>query len=500
MERRRILIIALCATLLLTGCVSSSPVEKTNSGQTLPTIRLGPDAPIGDSRSAYETDVLLYLPDANGTRLSGTTKKITIEANRAAEQTVMEACIEALLSEVNASDFYQSDQELRLATVSNPVETTGELATVNLHYTVQSMSREKRFALWAAITNTLTEFSGINYVSILVNGRDMGLDVIRTLPTGALARYTSGDISTYWSQIVVQVEETSTALQKSVALYFVGENGSSLLGEVRSITFTQRSFEAYALVLMEEMAIGSTKINGSKTVVPGWEYLERDPIYDASSQSMRLDFSFSVDDFLLINGYTREMLLSSICYTLTSFIPELNGIVVYIGGDLVTNLEGIGWSAANGLLRREDVSAFAADTCTVYFPNAEGTKLVATQRPIAQRQRTQPRAFLRELMVAPTDSRLSAALPEGITDADILGLQILGDTALVNLSTNFAQACEGMDATQERNMIYAMVNTLTELDGVSRVRFYVNGKQESLAGHLFIEGEFLRNTGIIGSW
>ena len=46
-------------------------------------------------------------------------------------------------------------------------------------------------------------------------------------------------------------------------------------------------------------------------------------------------------------------------------------------------------------------------------------------------------------------------------------------------------------------MIYAIVNTLTELGGVARVRLYVDGVQSQLAGHLFIGGEFLRHTGLI---
>ena len=122
---------------------------------------------------------------------------------------------------------------------------------------------------------------------------------------------------------------------------------------------------------------------------------------------------------------------------------------------------------------------------------------MAEKRPIAQRYRTAPRQLLREMMRAPGNPALSAALPEGVTDADVIGVKIEGDTALINFTQNFASACAGMDATQERNMIYAIVNTLTELEGVSRVRMYVDGEQTQLAGHLFLPGEFLPNSGLI---
>jgi hypothetical protein len=78
-----------------------------------------------------------------------------------------------------------------------------------------------------------------------------------------------------------------------------------------------------------------------------------------------------------------------------------------------------------------------------------------------------------------------------------LGILAQGDTVLVNLSDAFQKACEGLSEDEERNMVYCMVNTLTESEVLKRVRFYVNGEQKPLAGHIFMSGEFFRHPGAI---
>ena len=60
--------------------------------------------------------------------------------------------------------------------------------------------------------------------------------------------------------------------------------------------------------------------------------------------------------------------------------------------------------------------------------------------------------------------------------------------------------CAGMDKTRERNMIYAVVNSLCELPQVKRVQFLVNGQQpDTLAGTIYLPGSFLSNRDILSS-
>lgn len=507
-------LLALC--MLLTGCMASMPEERLPSGQSLPTFPPGPPAPVGDSQMERNSTVGLFVPDPNTLKLTlRPYQNIVLEPG----QSRPEAAVEALLRVINEENlFYRGTQPLRLAQVSNAVETSGELATVNLHTSAQMLRDEALFALRVAITNTLTALPEINYVNVLIDGRDIGLDFEGTLPTGVLSNYPSGDVNTLWGQMDMQREAVGEELQKTAALYYVSADGTSLLSEVRNITFPERDMARYAKNLLEEMTVLAND-NALRIVVPPVDlFFERDPIYARPEGYpvgyIHLYMHEEIDNQLLSLGSTRAMLMSSICYTLTSFIPQLEGVYFYIGGELVTQvtmMDGNEWFHKEGLMTRADLAGVVADMCTVYFPVASGDYLRAVSRSIPQRHKTQPRALIRELMNPPTNGSLGPALPEGTTDADVLGIQIVGDTALINFSTAFAEACRNMPpdkvSSQRRNMIYAIVNTLTELDGVSRVRFYFNGVQDAINSYddptdltspkVTTYGEFLRNIGLV---
>lgn len=483
---------------LLGGCMASIPEEKASTGQTLPPVRSGPEVRVGDSQSARQFSATLYIPSPDASRLNTRVQRIEVVPG----QTQHEALVTTLLRRIDESDFHAGTDQIRLASVSNAVETAGDLVTVNLYRSVRTITDlQKQYALRMAIVNTLTELPDVQYVNVLVDGRETGMDVAETIPSGLLTRLTGNDVALYWSQQEAARQEGGE-IRRPVALYFVSEDGQYLLGEARNMTFAGSGSGELAKALLGELAKGATRISGARTLVPGFDWFERDPVAVETEDGLFVELYFlrQLNDFLTLKGSTQAMMLSSICYTLTSFIPRLSGIIAYVDGEMVTEMtlmNGEKWEMASGRITRDSVAALAADTCVVYYPLADGSRLYPLTRPIAQRLRTQPRALMRELMKAPTEPGLAPALPEGISDADILGLQIQDDTALLNVSSAFADACRDMTAQQERNMIYAIVNTLTEIEGVTRVRIFVQGTQARLAGHLFIGGEFMRHPGLI---
>ena len=89
-------------------------------------------------------------------------------------------------------------------------------------------------------------------------------------------------------------------------------------------------------------------------------------------------------------------------------------------------------------------------------------------------------------------------LPDGLGDADILGLAIEGDTLLIHLSDRFAGLIRTQAAAWEQQACYAMVNTLGEALGIQRVRFFFGGETPGeLGGTLYWGGEFMLNPSLI---
>ncbi len=111
------------------------------------------------------------------------------------------------------------------------------------------------------------------------------------------------------------------------------------------------------------------------------------------------------------------------------------------------------------------------------------------------------RARVLELLKGPLQGDGDDVLPvkpPGVTADDILSVDVYGDTAYVNLSQNFKDACAGMSAKTEMLLVYAIVNTITAMDGIGKVQFLIEGQQtQALAGTLCLADPFLKNYGII---
>ena len=55
-----------------------------------------------------------------------------------------------------------------------------------------------------------------------------------------------------------------------------------------------------------------------------------------------------------------------------------------------------------------------------------------------------------------------------------------------------------MDYVAERNLVYSIVNTLTELSNVNRVRFFFEGRSAGeLANSIYLNTTLLPNPGLI---
>ena len=151
------------------------------------------------------------------------------------------------------------------------------------------------------------------------------------------------------------------------------------------------------------------------------------------------------------------------------------------------------------LIRRSDFSSRVGSVATLYLADAQGA-LRPVKRPVSMRSALSPRRLLSELFYYAGDgaSELRFPIPENIYPEDVLGTQVSGKIARVNLSANFYRYCQALDPATERALVYAMVNTLCALETVSAVRFYVEGAAaETLAGNIYLKRPLMANPGIV---
>ena len=216
---------------------------------------------------------------------------------------------------------------------------------------------------------------------------------------------------------------------------------------------------------------------------------------------LTLNFSSALANYLAFSGLDVWELAGSLALTACSFLPEIDAVRIMVNGDPITACT-IGDTILrfeNGLIRRSDFAGRVGSVVTLYLADAQG-RLEPVSRAVSTRSALSPRSLLNELFDY-TDRggrQLGFPIPENVRAEDILGIEIAGQIARVNLSANFYRCCQPLDADSERTLVYCMVNTLCAMEGIRAVRFYVEGiAADTLAGSIYLKSPLMANPGIV---
>ena len=194
-------------------------------------------------------------------------------------------------------------------------------------------------------------------------------------------------------------------------------------------------------------------------------------------------------------------LAGSLALTMTSFMPELDAVRVMVNNDPVTMCDmGDGIvQFPDGLIRREHFAGRVGSTATLYLVDG-ANEFRAIERAVSTRAALSPRRLLEELLsYAGADGEaLRLPLSARLNPDDLLGVQTVGGVARVNLSASFYRSCQGLSPRAERDLVYAIVNTLCAMEGIRGVRFFIEGRAaDTLAGTIYLKSVLLPNPGIV---
>ena len=130
---------------------------------------------------------------------------------------------------------------------------------------------------------------------------------------------------------------------------------------------------------------------------------------------------------------------------------------------------------------------------SLYFKNIETNSLVAEAKCIDVKELYKdPYTYLINMLITgPENGKLESAIPEG---TKVNSCNLKGNTLYVDLSKEFIDnAPSGIE--EESIVVYSIVNTLTELNEVSEVKFLING-EENLQfndGKINFKESFIKN-------
>ena len=484
---KRLLCLALC--VLLTGCSAkpaASPVAQ------LPSAPAGPDAPLGDAGLSQETIVPLYLPSHDGQSLLAFYETMLLPRDQHPAQIVLQA----LMAHPGNSRVRPLAGDVTLSLYgANPVEISGSVCTVNLSANALALSMQELYTTALAISTTLCELDGIDYVNLLIAGTPVAMDVGGNLPLGLLTSTTTQELPVLWEQMIARRTPVGelpahTPLTATAALYVPLADGTGVAAEPRRIAFSGQHPQQQVTALLTALSAGADTLTVAADM-PDLNslllFLPEITELDSGGRRVTLHFTANVKERIAASC-DPSCMFAAITLTLTSFVPSVQQVCILVGDGALTSLYSptLGSQLFPGaLMNRQHFAHALMALATVYVP--QGHQLTARKLSMPYRSASSPRAVLLTL----------DALPEGLTDADILGLAIKDDTLLVNFSTRYADVLR-QSPQQQRLAAYAMVNTLCEMLGTRRVRFYFGSETvETLGSNLAWDGEFLCNPALI---
>lgn len=510
MNKAKRLCLACALCMMLTACTSDVQIGSDNqAGATLAPAQNPYAAPVGDTQQDNAQTVLLFLPNRDGTRFIAVPERVPLPSSRHPA----DAVARRLLAHGGTDDASPLSQSVELS-LSQEVETTDEVATVSLSASALSLGEQELFTVCQALCNTLTQWGDIKHVNVLIAGVQPGLDTAALTPPGCFSRNVTDDIAAQYERTLAQKNsagDETRSFSAAAALYCPAPQGKGVLASARTLVFTGRDQGRMALVLLKALVSGASS-GAFPCVMPDLSsLLTADPYAQALSGGGRklvLNFDASLNQALADAGLTRSVTLASLTLTMTTFLPGVTAVEMHIGDETVTTMvpagiyEGAGKAVTftGGLMKRSDFTAFLLGTCTLCLQNSDGA-LRTVRRPVPYYLARSPGYLLAQLTAGPQafDSvgDTHPALPEGLTEADILGVSLQKDAVLVNLSPRAGEALAALAPDKQRVAVYAVVNTLTLLPGVRRVRLYVQGEQpEALLTGVYLPGEFITNPGM----
>ena len=498
MKSKRLICLMLCA-LLLTGCAAQdAPLPAA-----APT--LAPDstafaAPIGDAGLMHSTPAAYVLSSPDGQRLLYTYRDTPLDRSQHPAEAIVSQLLKA--ESTAAARAVGGSVPLSLTGV-NPVEVSGGVCTVNLSATALQLSLQDLHSACCMLAETLCSIDGIQSVNILIAGRPVAMDAAGFLPLGALSASHDASLPLLWEQLAAKrtplgEKPTAMPLTADAALYFPLTGGAGIVPETRRLSFPGQHPQQLVLTLLEALSAGPTALSGVSAMPDLSAMMIAPPsVTDLSTGGKRVTLYFPEDLRSRISalGTDPACTFAGIVYTLTTFVPALEQVCILMGENALTSLHHPAHGSQlfpGGILTRQAFASYLMAQVSVY--HAEGEKLHAHTVSLPYGNARSPRALLLRLADAPPEC---AVLPAGLTDADILGLSIEGDTLLINLSARYADMIR-QSAMDQRLMAYAIVNTMCDGLQIRRVRFFFGSQSvETLGGSLIWSGEFLRTPGLI---
>ncbi len=272
----------------------------------------------------------------------------------------------------------------------------------------------------------------------------------------------------------------------NVDLYFMNEQGTEIVAEPRSVRY--RDDKELVKNVVEKLRKGPSNSKRGR-IMPKDTKLQ--DFWLAEGGGLVLDFSSQ-----FLSGDAQKNVLRAYAVTKTLCSTGIvTSVKVTVNGGEITDRDGkpLDFVAASDINLENEEYYSEMRKITLYF--AKGSKLVREERTIKTTD-LQPieQYIINELIKGPKDKALSPVLSK---DTVLMSVDVEDNICYLNFRESFLKENKG-DSTHEKLALYSIVNSLTELQTISRVQLYMDGKRVEKFGDINIKSYISRDTSIIG--
>lgn len=270
-------------------------------------------------------------------------------------------------------------------------------------------------------------------------------------------------------------------------LYFMNEDGTGIVSEQHEMRYRDNDEMARSIIDRLRKGPASSKLG---RIMPRDTKLRSIGFSDDGSAVVDFSQSFLTDDasknVLSVYAVTKSLCSAGI----------VSSVLVTVNGNGITNRDGnlLGYIAASDINLETEEYQSEMRSVTLYFSSRSDGKLVKEERTIKiTDQQPIEQYIINELIKGPSDKRLQAVLSRHTV---LISVDVEDNICYLNFKSSFLKDNSG-GSVHENQVIYSIVNSLTELQTIGRVQFYMDGRRIDKFGDFDMKGYISRNTGII---
>lgn len=274
--------------------------------------------------------------------------------------------------------------------------------------------------------------------------------------------------------------------QKKAVVYFANAEGTDLVP--LALDVSDKTAQELPEYIMETLIEGPVSADMSRTVRAGTRLLS----VTTDKTLAKVDLS---KEFYHEQSIYDVLALASVVKSLCS-IQGIDQVLVTIEGQPLLSSDG----TEQGILKESDV-VFVADTLTedeanitLYFSDMNAENLVPEIRRVkVRRGDSLEKLVMQELIRGPEVQESGYTVPP---ETKIRSIETKDKVCFVNLSSDFVTK-NNVGSSAEQLTIYSIVNSLTELSGIDKVQFLIEGEKKDVYLHMTINEPIERDVSMI---